>query len=95
MPIARRLPKKGFTNGRFKEVYAVVNVSDLETFFEAGASVDEASLRATGLVKGAQDGVKILGDGELTIKLKVQADKISATAREKIEKAGGEIVAAN
>ena len=46
-------------------------------------------------MKGAQDGVKILGDGELTIKLKVQADKISATAREKIEKAGGEIVAAN
>lgn len=94
MPLARRLPKKGFTNGRHKEVYAIVNVSDLETFFEAGASVDEASLRAVGLVKGTQTGVKILGDGELSKKMKVQADKISATAREKIEKAGGEIVAA-
>ena len=94
MPLARRLPKKGFTNGRFKETYAILNVSDLEVFFEAGASVDEASLRAVGLVKGTQDGVKILGDGDLTKKLKVQADKISATAREKIEKAGGEIVAA-
>lgn len=94
MPIARRLPKKGFTNGRFKETYAVVNVSDLEEFFDAGANVDEASLRATGLVKGAQDGIKILGDGDLSKKLKVQVDKVSATAREKIEKAGGEIVSA-
>lgn len=94
MPIARRLPKKGFTNGRHKETYAILNVSDLEVFFEAGANVDEVSLRAVGLVKGAQDGVKILGDGELTKKLTVQADKISASAREKIEKAGGEIVAA-
>ncbi|MFK5921289.1 MAG: 50S ribosomal protein L15 [Verrucomicrobiota bacterium] len=94
MPIARRLPKKGFTNGRHKEVYAILNVSDLEVFFEAGANVDEAALRAVGLVKGTQTGVKILGDGDLSKKLKVQADKISATAREKIEKAGGEIVSA-
>ena len=95
MPIARRLPKKGFTNGRHKEVYAILNVSDLEVFFEADANVDETALRAVGLVKGSQTGVKILGDGELTKKLTVQADKISATAREKIEKAGGKIVEAS
>jgi len=94
MPLARRLPKKGFTNGRFRTTYAVLNVSDLEAVFKTGASVDEAALRAAGLVKGAQDGIKILGDGELSKKLKVQVDKVSATAREKIEKAGGEVVSA-
>ena len=92
MPIARRLPKKGFTNGRFKKFYAIVNVSDLEERFDAGVEVNEEALRAAGLVKGSWDGIKVLGDGELSKKLKVQVDKISATAREKIEKAGGEIV---
>ncbi len=92
MPIARRLPKRGFNNERFTTKYAVVNVSDLDSSFDAGASVDEAALRKIGLVKGVWDGVKILGDGDLSKKLKVQVTKVSTSAREKIEKAGGEVV---
>jgi large subunit ribosomal protein L15 len=87
MPLHRRLPKRGFTN-IFKKDYAVVNVSDLDRF-DNGASVDEAALRAAGLVKGQNDGVKILGDGELSKKLTVSATKFSKSAREIIEKAGG------
>jgi large subunit ribosomal protein L15 len=87
MPLHRRLPKRGFTN-IFKKDYAVVNVSDLERF-ENGTSVDEAALRQAGLVKGQHDGVKILGDGELSRKLTVSATKFSKSAREIIEKAGG------
>ena len=87
MPLHRRLPKRGFTN-IFKKDYAVVNVSDLERF-DSGASVDEAALRQAGLVKGQHDGVKILGDGELSKKLTVSATKFSKSAREIIEKAGG------
>jgi large subunit ribosomal protein L15 len=87
MPLHRRIPKRGFTN-IFKKDYAVVNVSDLERF-DSGASVDEAMLRQAGLVKGSHDGVKILGDGELSKKLSVSATKFSKSAREIIEKAGG------
>jgi large subunit ribosomal protein L15 len=87
MPLHRRLPKRGFTN-IFKKDYAVVNVSDLERF-DAGASVDENTLRQVGLVKGSHDGVKILGDGELSKTLTVSATKFSKSARETIEKAGG------
>ena len=87
MPLHRRLPKRGFTN-IFKTDYAVVNVSDLERF-DNGASVDEAMLRSVGLVKGSHDGVKVLGDGELSKKLTVTATKFSKSAREIIEKAGG------
>jgi large subunit ribosomal protein L15 len=87
MPLHRRLPKRGFTN-IFKKEYAVVNVSDLERF-DNGATVDENALRAAGLVKGQNDGVKILGDGELTKKITVVAKKFSKTAKESIEKAGG------
>jgi large subunit ribosomal protein L15 len=87
MPLHRRLPKRGFTN-IFKTDYAVVNVSDLERF-DTGASVDEATLRQAGLVKGSHDGVKVLGDGELSKKLTVSATKFSKSAREIIEKAGG------
>jgi len=87
MPLHRRIPKRGFTN-IFKTDYAVVNVSDLERF-DNGATVDEASLRAAGLVKGQHDGVKILGDGELSKKLTVSATKFSKSAKEIIEKAGG------
>lgn len=94
MPLARRLPKKGFSNDQFKDQYAVVNVSSLEAKFSDGDEVNEESLRSAGLVKGRWDGIKILGNGELTHKLSVSADKISATAREKIEKAGGSIAAA-
>jgi large subunit ribosomal protein L15 len=87
MPLHRRLPKRGFTN-IFKKDYAVVNVSELERF-DNGATVDETALRQAGLVKGQNDGVKILGDGELSKKLTVTATKFSKSAREIIEKAGG------
>ena len=87
MPLHRRIPKRGFTN-IFKKDYAVVNVSDLERF-DSGATVDETTLRQAGLVKGQHDGVKVLGDGELSKKLTVTATKFSKSAREIIEKAGG------
>jgi large subunit ribosomal protein L15 len=87
MPLHRRLPKRGFTN-IFKREIATVNVSDLERF-DDGATVDENALRKEGLVKGQNDGVKILGDGKLTKKLTVHANKFSASARKHIEAAGG------
>jgi len=87
MPLHRRIPKRGFTN-IFKKDYAVVNVSDLERF-DTGATIDETTLRQAGLVKGSHDGVKVLGDGELSKKLTVSATKFSKSAREIIEKAGG------
>ena len=91
MPIFRRLPKKGFSNVRFATVYGVVNLSDLEARFEDGSTVDEAALRDSGLINGRYDGVKILGSGEITKKLKVVADKVSASALEKLEKVGGSV----
>ncbi len=87
MPLHRRLPKRGFTN-IFKREHAVVNVSDLERF-ENGMTVDETVLRKAGLVKGQNDGIKVLGDGKLTKKLTVHAAKFSASARKQIEAAGG------
>jgi large subunit ribosomal protein L15 len=90
MPLIRRLPKRGFNNAAFHKHYAVVNVSDLNAF-EAGTEVNEESLRQSNLIRGHFVGIKILGDGELKHDLKVQVDKISATAREKIEKAGGTV----
>jgi large subunit ribosomal protein L15 len=93
MPLARRVPKRGFFNGKFKKVYAIVNLEDLEARFEAGAVVDEAALRARGLVKGQEfDGIKILGDGTPTKALEVHATKFSASAAEKLAKAGGQAV---
>ena len=88
MPLHRRLPKRGFTN-IFKTEHAVVNVSDRERVFDNGATVDEAALRKAGLVKGKNDGIKILGDGKLSKKLTVHAAKFSASARKQIEAAGG------
>ena len=90
MPLIRRLPKRGFNNAAFHKHYAIVNVSDLNAF-EAGAVVNEQLLRKSNFIRGHFVGIKILGDGELKHGLKVEADKISATAREKIEKAGGTI----
>jgi large subunit ribosomal protein L15 len=97
MPIYRRLPKKGFNHSDFAITYSVVNVSTLEERFDAGAEVNEAALRALGLVKGNKHrgGLKVLGDGELTKALTVVANKVTASAREKIEKAGGKVVDAN
>jgi len=91
MPIYRRLPKKGFSNVDFAIRYATINVSTLEERFEAGAEVTEAALRAAKLVKGRNHGVKILGDGALTKAFTVSVAKVSASAKEKIEKAGGKV----
>jgi large subunit ribosomal protein L15 len=94
MPLIRRLPKRGFNNAAFKTNYAIVNLDSLNRF-DDGASVDEKTLLAANLIRGNYDGVKILGSGELTKKLKITADKVSASAKEKIEKAGGSVVLAN
>lgn len=88
MPLHRRVPKRGFTN-IFKQEYAVVNLADLDRF-EAGSTVDTAALRQAGLVKG-RNRIKVLGNGEITKKLTVIADKFSTTARTKIEAAGGTV----
>jgi large subunit ribosomal protein L15 len=90
MPLIRRIPKRGFNNTAFKVTYAPVNLSDLELLFEAG-TVDEKGLREKGLVKGSWDGVKILGGGELTKKFALTVNAISASAKEKLEKAGGSV----
>ena len=91
MPLIRRLPKRGFNNAAFKTIYALVNLGDLEQF-EEGVQVTEQLLRQKGLINGKFDGLKILGRGELTKKLTVEADKFSETARQGIEKAGGTVV---
>jgi len=91
MPLHRRLPKRGFNNFTFADKIAVVNVGRLDERFEDGDVVDEASLRKVALMKGRYDGVKLLGQGEVTKKLTIKVDYVSATAREKIEKAGGSV----
>jgi large subunit ribosomal protein L15 len=90
MPLIRRLPKRGFNNAAFHKHYAIVNLEDLNEF-KAGTFVNEQLLRESKLVRGHFAGIKILGNGELKHGLKVEADKVSETAREKIEKAGGTI----
>ncbi|HMB07584.1 MAG TPA: 50S ribosomal protein L15 [Isosphaeraceae bacterium] len=93
MPLARRIPKRGFSNEAFKKDYAIVNLSSLDACYEAGAIVDEAALRRRGLVKGRHDdGVKILGDGAVTKSLVVHATKFSASAAAKIAATGGRAV---
>jgi ribosomal protein L15, bacterial/organelle len=90
MPLIRRLPKRGFNNAAFHKRYAIVSLDDLNAF-KAGTAVNEQLLRESKLVRGHFVGIKILGDGELKHGLKLEADKVSAAAREKIEKAGGTI----
>ena len=87
MPLARRLPKRGFNN-IFATEYATIKVSDLEKF-EAGSVVDVQSLLDKGIIKKSLDGVKVLGNGELTKALTVKLTAYTASAKEKIEKAGG------
>ena len=89
MPLFRRLPKRGFSNGAFRKSYAVVNVGDIDAQFDANSTVDMATLKAKRLVVGTFDGVRILGEGELTKKLTVRADHCSKSAADKIAKAGG------
>jgi len=90
MPLIRRIPKRGFNNTAFKISYAPVNVETLEKLDISGV-IDEAALRKAGLVNGTWDGIKILGDGDLKKKISVKVNAISAGARAKIEKAGGEV----
>jgi len=87
MPLARRIPKRGFNN-IFATKYASINVSDLENFVD-GTVVDADLLAASGIVKKACDGIKVLGNGDITKKLTVKVAAFSQTAKEKIEKAGG------
>jgi len=90
MPLVRRIPKRGFHN-RFALEVAAVNVGDLQIRFETNEEVNPAVLKTRGLVKGQYDVLKILGNGELSKGLKVSAHQFSASAKEKIEKAGGQI----
>ena len=87
MPMTRRIPKRGFNN-IFAVKAATVNVSDLERFND-GVVVDAELLKASGLVKKTANGIKVLGNGELTKNLTVKVNAFSASAKEKIEKAGG------
>ena len=91
MPLFRRIPKRGFNN-KFAYDIGEVNVGDLDAVFEAGEEVTPETLRAKDLAKYRYDLLKILGHGELTKKLKISAHRFSASAKEKIEKAGGEII---
>ena len=87
-PIYRQLPKRGFNNKRFATVYATVNVEDLNKF-DDGATVDLEALLQARVVRKEYDGLKVLGNGDLTKKLTVKAARFSAAAKEKIEAAGG------
>ena len=89
MPIHRRLPKRGFVN-IFAKSIAVVNIRDLARF-ESGSVVDADALKAKGLVKGRVDGIKLLGNGDITYPLTIKVSHVSRAAREKVEAAGGAI----
>src|SRR5690349_19315171 len=90
MPLIRRLPKRGFNNAAFKQEYAIVNLDDLNSF-KAGTTINEDTLRESKHIRGQVAGLKILGRGELKHGLTIEADRVSQSAREKIEKAGGTI----
>ena len=90
LPLYRRLSKRGFNNYNFRTVYATVNVSDL-SIFDEGTVVTVEKLKEVGLVNKELDGVKVLGNGELSKKLTVKANKFSETAKQKIENVGGTI----
>ena len=90
MPLIRRLPKRGFNNAAFKKHYAIINLDDLNQF-EAGTVINEQMLRESKHVRGKVVGLKILGRGELNHSLTIEADKVSDSVREKIEKAGGTV----
>lgn len=90
MPLIRRIPKRGFNNKPFRNVFAVVNLRDLNRF-DDGATVDEAALLEAGLIRKPYDLVKVLGTGELTKKLSIVANKASVSAKAAVEKAGGSL----
>lgn len=88
LPLFRRLPKRGFSNAKFKIRYATINLSDLERFAE-GTEVTPTLLKEMGVIKNSLDGIKVLGNGKLTKKLNVKANKFSETAKKEIEALGG------
>ena len=90
MPLVRRMPKRGFTNVQFRTLYAIVNVQTLEERCEKGAKIDAASLFEAGIIRDKLP-LKVLGHGELTKKFDITAAKFSASAKEKIEAAGGSV----
>ena len=90
MPLIRRLPKRGFNNAQFKKKIAAVNL-DLLSAMEIDGTINETALLEHGLIRGRYDGIKILGGGSVTKKLIIEADYVSASAREKIEAAGGTV----
>jgi large subunit ribosomal protein L15 len=89
MPLFRRIPKRGFSQATWRKSFAVVNVGDINERFDANSTVDMTTLKAMRLVVGSFDGVRVLGDGELTKNLTVKANHFSKSAEEKIKKAGG------
>ncbi|HSW46358.1 MAG TPA: 50S ribosomal protein L15 [Phycisphaerae bacterium] len=90
LPLFRRIPKRGFNNARFRIVYQVVNLADLQEIFKDGAHVTPAALEEAGLIRDAAAPVKILGDGDLSKKFRIEAHRFSATASRKISDVGGE-----
>jgi len=94
MPLYRRIAKRGFSNYPFRKEYEVFNLCDIEVRYENGETVNKESLVLKGLLKKVASMVKVLGNGDLTKKLTVDVDKVSASAKEKIEKAGGTVVQA-
>ena len=94
MPLYRRLPHRGFNNANFRTVYDTVNVGELSRIDESITEVDRDALIKVGLIRGQSRSVKVLGGGEITRSLKITAAKFSTSAKEKIEKAGGEAVVA-
>jgi large subunit ribosomal protein L15 len=89
MPLARRIPKRGFTN-IFRQPWAIINLRDLQQF-GADSVVDEVALSQAGLIKPGRRGVKLLGQGELTVALTVRVKAVSAQARQRVEAAGGRV----
>ncbi len=94
MPLYRRIAKRGFSNYPFRKDYEIFNLSDIEIRYSNGETVNRESLVLKGLLKKVSSLLKILGDGELTKKLTVDVDKVSSSAKGKIEKAGGTVVQA-
>ena len=95
MPLARRMPKRGFTNALFKTTYAIVNVEDLAKAFPEGGEVNLETVKAKKLIKAKAATLKILAKGDVHVPLKVRADRVSEAARSKIEAAGGSVETAS
>ena len=91
MPLYRRIARRGFSNARFKKEFSIFNLKQLEEKYADGETVNRESLKAKGLLSKNKTLIKILGDGDITKKLNIDVDKVSASAKEKIEKAGGSV----